>query len=185
MRCAIDAIDAVGYHRASLAEIAKRAGITKGAIFYHFANRDELIEAVFTEVVTAGANFMLPRIQAAGTPREQLRAYVTAFVEALGVDPKAIRVLYLLGQHHTDDQGHPRFAHDAALQEAALAVYEDILRRGQECGDFGQFNIRSMAMMMRATLEAIPVYLIAYDTLDLHAYRDDLITFFERACAGR
>ena len=53
VECAIDAIADVGYRKASLAEIARRAGITKGAIFYHFANREELIEAVFAHVMTA------------------------------------------------------------------------------------------------------------------------------------
>jgi AcrR family transcriptional regulator len=185
VRCAIDAIAEVGYQRASLAEIARRAGITKGAIFYHFANREELIEAVFTEVLAAGTNFLLPRIQAAATPREQLRAYVSGFVDALGVDPKAIQVVYTIGQHFTDEQGRPRFLHDQALQEAALVTLVDILRRGQETGEFGEFDVRSMAMMMRATIEAIPTYVIAYPGLDLPGYGQDLITFFERACGVR
>jgi hypothetical protein len=141
-----------------------------------------LIEAVFTEVVTAGSNFMLPRVQAATTPLAQLRAYVSAFVEALSVDPKAIQVLYTIGQQFTDAEGRPRFLHDPALQEAALATLADILQRGQEVGEFGEFSVRSMAMMMRATLEAIPTYVIAYPGLDLAGYGRDLITFFERAC---
>lgn len=185
VQCAIDAIADVGYQHASLAEIAKRAGITKGAIFYHFANRDELIEAVFTHVIGAGAAYMLPRINAAETPLDQLRAYVNAFVEALRIDPKAIQVLYTIGQHHTDETGRPRFLHDAAMQEAAVATFEDILRRGQEAGQFGEFDVRSMALMMRATLEAIPTFLTAYPGLDVESYGRDLITFFERACAVR
>jgi AcrR family transcriptional regulator len=185
IQCTIDAIAELGYQRASLAEIAKRAGITKGAIFYHFANREELIEAVFNHVITSGAEFLLPRVQAEPTPRGQLRAYVTAFVEALSVDPKAIRALYTIGQHHTDDEGRLRFLHDPALQEAAVAAFEDILRRGQESGEFGDFPIRSMALMMRATLEAIPTYASAYPDLDLTAYGQDLITLFERACDVR
>jgi AcrR family transcriptional regulator len=184
VRCAIDAIAEVGYQRASLAEIAKRAGITKGAIFYHFANRDELIEAVFAQVITAGTNYLLPRVQAAPTPAEQLRAYVGAFVDSLSIDPKAIQVLFTIGQYLADEEGRPRLLHDTALQEAALEPLEDILRRGQEAGEFGEFNTRSLAMMMRATLEALPTYVIAYPGLDLNGYRDDLIMFFERAAAA-
>lgn len=183
VRCAIDAIAEVGYQRASLTEIAKRAGITKGAIFYHFANRDALIEAVFTEALAAGANFLLPRVRAAATPRDQLRAYVNGFVEALHVDPRVIQVLFTIGRHLTDDRGGWRFLRDQALQETALATLEDILRRGQLTGEFGDFPVRSMAMMMRATLEEIPTYVIAYPGLDLAGYGQDLIVFFERACA--
>lgn len=183
VRCAIDAIAELGYHRASLAEIAKRAGITKGAIFYHFANRDELIRAVFTQVITAGSEYILPRVRAAETPRAELRAYVSAFVEALTVDPKAIQVLYSIGQNFTDEAGRSPCLHDPALQEAAIAPLADILRRGQEAGEFGEFTVRSMALMIRATLEAIPTFMTAYPDLDLAAYGQDLITLFERACA--
>jgi len=181
IECTIDAIDDVGYQKASLAEIARRAGITKGAIFYHFANRDELIEAVFAHVLTSGTELIMARIRAAETPRAQLRAYVEAFVASLHINPRGIRVLYAIGDHITDDEGRPRLVHDHGLQEAAIAPIVDILRRGQEAGEFGEFEPRSMAMMIRATLEAMPTYVLAYPDLDIDAYGADLVTFFERA----
>lgn len=182
IRCAIDAIADVGYRKASLAEIAQRAGITKAAIFYHFTNRDDLMRAVFYYVLNAGSEYILPRVQAAPTPRAQLRACVTAFVESLQVDPKAVGVLFTIIRELPADQGSPQ---DAALPETAVAALEDILRRGQEADEFGEFPVRSMALMMRATLEAIPPYLADYPTLDAVAYGQDLITFFERACGAR
>lgn len=181
IECTIDAIDDVGYQKASLAEIARRAGITKGAIFYHFANRDELIEAVFAHVLTAGAELVMSRIRLAETPRAQLRAYVGAFVESLHVNPRGIRMLYEIGNHIAGADGRPRLLHDRDLQEAAIAQIVDILRRGQEAGEFGEFEPRAMAMMIRATLEALPTYAIAYPDLDIDSYGADLVTFFERA----
>lgn len=181
IECTIDAIDDVGYQKASLAEIARRAGITKGAIFYHFANRDELIEAVFAHVLTAGAELIMARIRGAETPRAQVRAYVEAFVDSLHINPRGIRVLYAIGNHITDAEGKPRLVHDRGLQEAAIGPIVDILRRGQEEGEFGKFEPRSMAMMIRATLEALPSYVLAYPDLDIDAYGRDLVTFFERA----
>jgi AcrR family transcriptional regulator len=182
VQCTIDAIAEVGFEHASLAEIAKRAGISKGAIFYHFANRDELIDAAFTEVITAGANYILPRVQAATTPTEQLHTYIRAFVDGVTIDPRVVTVLLAIGQHLTDEKGLPRLLRDTALQEMAIAPMEDILRRGQESGEFGEFTVRTMALSLRATLEAIPSQLIAYPGLDIEAYREDLITHFDRAC---
>lgn len=152
-----------------------------GAIFYHFAGRDELIEAVFAHVLTAGTELIMARIRAADTPCAQLRAYVEAFVASLHINPRGIRVLYAIGDHVTDDEGRPRLVHDRNLQEAAIAPVVDILRRGQETGEFGEFEPRSMAMMIRATLEAMPTYVLAYPDLDIDAYGRDLLTFFERA----
>lgn len=181
IECTIDAIDDVGYRKASLAEIARRAGITKGAIFYHFANRDELIEAVFAHVLTAGTELVMARVRLAETPRAQLRAYVEAFVESLRINPRGIRVLYAIGDHISDEEGRPRLVRDRGLQEAAIAQIVDVLRRGQETGEFGEFDARSMALMIRATLEALPTYVIAYPDLDIDTYGRDIMTFLERA----
>lgn len=183
VQCTIEAIDELGFARASLAEIARRAGITKGAIFYHFANRDELIEAVLTEVLQRGANHILPSVQAAEGPAEELRSYIRAFTAAMRVDPLAIRVLVAIGPHLTDAEGKPKMAHDVAIQEAALAPIEDILRRGQQSGDFGAFTIRTTALTLRAALETLPERLTTWPDLDLDGYTDDLVGLFDRATA--
>src|SRR5579885_966269 len=64
VECAIDAIAALGYPRASLAQIARRARISKGVISYYFADKDELIRQVVHEVLTAFDSYMRPRIEA-------------------------------------------------------------------------------------------------------------------------
>jgi hypothetical protein len=52
-----------------------------------------------------------------------------------------------------------------------------------EGSQFGEFNVRSMALMVRTALEAIPHFMTAYPGLDLETCGRDLITFFERARA--
>lgn len=180
IECTIDAIADVGYQKASLAEIARRAGITKGAIFYHFANRDALIEAVLGHVLTAGTDLIMSRVRAEATPRAQLRAYVGAMVESLHINPRAIQVMFVIGHHLTDEMGRSRMTHDTGLHETAVAAIEDLLRRGQETGEFGDFPLRSTALVIRATLESMPSYVIGYPNLDLDAYGQDLVTLFER-----
>ena len=40
LACAIGAIAESGYGRASLAEIARRAGVSKGVVSYYFTSKD-------------------------------------------------------------------------------------------------------------------------------------------------
>ena len=40
----------IGYHAASNAVIADAAGLTRGAMLYHFATREELVEAAITHI---------------------------------------------------------------------------------------------------------------------------------------
>ncbi len=44
MECAIETLAEVGYVKASLGQIAKRAKISKGVISYYFTNKEELLE---------------------------------------------------------------------------------------------------------------------------------------------
>jgi len=176
VQCAIEAIDEVGYQRASLAEIAKRAGITKAAIFYHFANRDELIGEVIATITAKGAEHMMPRVTAAERPPEQLQAYIEAFVSAIAVDSREVRTLYAIGQHFSDLRDN-----NEALRDATVAPLESILREGQEAGEFRAFNTRTMALTINAALEAILPQTRWYPDLDLSAYSRDLVEIFDRA----
>ncbi len=46
IECAIETLATLGYAQASLAHIAKRAGISKGVIVYYFSSKEELFEQV-------------------------------------------------------------------------------------------------------------------------------------------
>ena len=49
LRGAAEVFGARGYGLASIADIAAAAGLTKGALYFHFASKDELAYAVITE----------------------------------------------------------------------------------------------------------------------------------------
>ncbi|UUZ81859.1 TetR/AcrR family transcriptional regulator [Paenibacillus sp. P26] len=68
LEVAIETVAAFGYAQASIGQIAKRAGISKGVITYHFASKDEMMDQIVTEVYEAAARFMAPRIDRETTP---------------------------------------------------------------------------------------------------------------------
>ena len=63
--CAIDAIAELGFPRTSVAEVARRAGVSKGVVTYHFAAKDDLIGAVIAYVLDSMAEYVQPRLYAA------------------------------------------------------------------------------------------------------------------------
>ncbi|MFF4604371.1 ScbR family autoregulator-binding transcription factor [Streptomyces sp. NPDC001339] len=46
LRTAADAFDRIGYERATLSRISQAAGVTKGALYFHFATKAELALAI-------------------------------------------------------------------------------------------------------------------------------------------
>jgi TetR/AcrR family fatty acid metabolism transcriptional regulator len=67
IECAIETIATLGYAQASLAQIAKRAGISKSVITYHFTSKEELIEQVVTAIYTVAVQGVTPQISAQPT----------------------------------------------------------------------------------------------------------------------
>ncbi|KUO22456.1 ScbR family autoregulator-binding transcription factor [Streptomyces dysideae] len=47
------AFDAEGYHGTTLGDIVKEAGVTKGALYFHFASKEELAQALIDEQFSA------------------------------------------------------------------------------------------------------------------------------------
>ncbi|MFF3287102.1 ScbR family autoregulator-binding transcription factor [Streptomyces sp. NPDC003023] len=48
---AAEVFDEVGYEAATISEILKRSGLTKGALYFHFASKQELAQGVLAEQV--------------------------------------------------------------------------------------------------------------------------------------
>ena len=68
-----------GYKGISLETIAKKAGISKAAIYYHFANK----AALFKEVIMPKLDELINKIQncKSNNPKENLKCYIYSFSE--------------------------------------------------------------------------------------------------------
>ena len=58
----------IGYHAASNAVIADAAGLTRGAMLYHFATREELVEAAITHIEVNRARLLENAASAPAAP---------------------------------------------------------------------------------------------------------------------
>src|SRR5690606_32264817 len=79
--CAIAALDELGYAGTSVAEVARRAEVSKSVVLYHFASKAELLEAVVTHIYGSAGPAMAALVEAAGDHRERLAAYVRGCVD--------------------------------------------------------------------------------------------------------
>ncbi|GIE95713.1 TetR/AcrR family transcriptional regulator [Paractinoplanes rishiriensis] len=71
---ALELIAEKGLHQVSLREIAERVGITKPALYYHFASREELVRSLVQPFIDDVEVALAPFGPGAG-PRELLGAY--------------------------------------------------------------------------------------------------------------
>lgn len=174
----------VGYGQASLARIARRAGISKGVISYHFAGKDELLEQVVTTAYTEGAEYIRPRVEAARTPAEMLRAYLRANIEFLRDHRAHIVALTEVVLNLRRPDGRLRFVHDTEGVEPMLAPLRAIFEQGQAGGDFRDFDPHTMAWTVRTVIDGINQRRAVEPELDFEASIEELIELFDRATAA-
>ena len=178
--CAINAIAELGYAKASLAEIAKRAGVSKGVISYHFAGKGELMQQVINTVMEKAGAVMLPRIFAEHSAAGMLRAYIESNLEFLDSHRNHIMAVMNIAGGARGDDGKPMI--DLTLTfEPAVRELENLLRSGQEHGEFREFSTRVMAVTIRNAIDAVSLQLAAYPELDLKTYANELATLFNVA----
>ncbi len=179
IECAIDAIAELGFAQASLAQIAKRAGVSTGVILYYFAGKDELIREVGAHVFATGAALISPPVNRQTTARAALRTFIEASVAFLATHPNHARaVMNIIRAGRTSD-GAPAF--DPAVVQPRQAGFRSVLEWGQREGEFRPFAVGVMVETITEALDAIPPQLAAAPGLDLTAYANELVELFDRA----
>ncbi len=175
VEAAIDTIAEVGYARASFALIAERAGLSStGLISYHFKSRDELIEQVVTTIISVMGQFMAQRMEQQSSAADALCTYIQATAAFIGThrtQMKALLAIFLHGGLHYDE----------TTELMVISPVEEILRRGQDGGEFRMFDTRVMAAVIQRAVDGLPFLLTTYPDIDVDAYAREVVTLFELA----
>lgn len=180
--CAIDAIAELGFARASVAEVARRAGVSKGVVTYHFAVKDELIGAVIADVLATMREYLEPRIRAADPmqfPERFIAAYVTEWAGYYRAHARDVLALVRIYNGFRDESGRPNPAFDVRTED--VAIVEQVLRLGQGMGRLGTFDAGVMAALMKAAVDDLLIQFADNPELDLESYAAELAALFERA----
>ena len=142
--------------------IAERAGITKGALYYYFADRDELVEAVFDEELDLVVATIERTVAEAPSAREALRglcrefstqlqagspfalaltseATVSHFDALSVVSTRFMRVVDVLAGQLERAKGEGVVREDVDARVAAVFLLGGFLMASLSAADFGLF----------------------------------------------
>ena len=178
IECAIETIATLGYAQASLAQVARRANISKSVITYYFTSKEELLEQVVTEIYTAAVQAVTPQIAAQPTAALRLQAYIRSAVDYIGTHRMRMVALLEIALNFRTADGKLRYS---GTEEWILTALEALLRQGQEEGEFRAFDLRVMAVTIRRAIDAVAPLLAAHPNLDTDSYARELVTLFDRA----
>jgi AcrR family transcriptional regulator len=146
-----------GYQRATLEEIAQRAGMSKATIYLYYKNKDDLFLQVVEERVKATA---AATAQAATTPKapiEKLYDMVRDKMAFYEQERDFFRI-YLNEKHGLEiapKDPHKRALRDMYLQE--VQVLDKVLQEGMEAGMLRRMNSRRLAFFLREMISTVLV----------------------------
>jgi TetR/AcrR family transcriptional regulator, fatty acid metabolism regulator protein len=177
-QCAAEALAEVGYADASMAEIARRAGVAKSVVSYHFSDKEGLLGEVLRTALATYARFMEPRMAVATSAFDKLRAYLTGTASYI-VKHRSLHLAVIeIAFNATSADGRPLVA-TMPLQAPEPSV-EDILRQGQRDGEFRDFDVEVVGGVARSAVTHAMVMRHRDDPgADLGAYAEELIRLFD------
>lgn len=73
------------------------------------------------------------------------------------------------------------FHYDETTEQTVVSPLEEILRRGQESGEFRAFDTRVMATVIQRAVDGLPFLLATYPDVDVDAYAREVVTLFDLA----
>lgn len=181
---AVQAFSARGVASTSLTDIANAAGVTRGAIYWHFKNKVELFNEVWGECESQMHDLELEyQTKFPNNPLCILREMLIYFLRATVIDPRR-RVLMEIIFHKCEFVGEMTSVHEArkALYMEGYGKIERILQRCIEAEQLpANLHPRQAAIILRAYITGLMEnWLFVPESFDLAGQAPQLIdTYIE------
>jgi AcrR family transcriptional regulator len=180
IKSTIEALADLGYQRTTLAEIARRAGISKGVISYHFAGKEDLMREVISQTFKDGRDWTDSLLERDVPATEKLREYINGNVEFIKTNPRHLSALLEIFQNHRREDG-THFFESARQEESSLVFIDAVLQHGQARGELREFSTRDVATPIRGAVEVMPMRRLSDPAFDIDLYGAELFELFRRA----
>jgi len=153
-----------GFVSTALDDIAKESGITKGAIYWHFKNKDDLFTEILAHIRTAWHVMVFEPCQARKEPKERIEQLFSAYLRFFTAEPEICLFL-----QRVQIESDPRFAPQVTkMFEETVRFIGRTLDDGKKAGTFRkQIDSRLTAYMILSALGGANVQCHANKTIRL------------------
>jgi AcrR family transcriptional regulator len=152
-----------GLRALSLTDVAKKAGLTRGAILYYYADLDALLVETHAAGVARFCDERDARIRELDDPRAQLSVAIDAGLPS-GADDALMRLLYEFDVLAGGSTLHDELVQKLYLRQ--LATYRGVFAAGRAAGVFApRLDDEQLAMTMVALEDAYGLHVVGGNAL--------------------
>jgi len=163
VEAALTAVGEHGLRSLSLADVAEKAGLTRGAILYYYEDLDALLVEAHRAGLERFCDHRDAVVAAIAEPQLQLAAAIREGLPS-GPDDALMRLLYEFDVLAGTSQLHDELVERMYLRQ--LATYTGILERGVSAGVFApRLEIATLAMNLVALEDAYGLHIVAGNSL--------------------
>jgi len=141
-----------GYFATGREEVVEAAGVTRGALYHHFANKEDLFKAVFEEMEHEIVAHVAEAAMSAKGPLEQLAVGSQAYLDA-AMDPAVQQVVLLDGPAVLSWEVRQGIA-----EACGLGLMREVLREAMEAGHLEKKPVEPLAHVLLAGLHEAAMY---------------------------
>ncbi|HJU43991.1 MAG TPA: TetR family transcriptional regulator [Vicinamibacterales bacterium] len=124
-----------GVSHTALDDVARAAGVTKGAIYWHFRNKDDLFQAILDDIRSRWQEAVLTPVSSVRDPRARLECFFDGYAKLFTDTPE----ICLFLQHTLLDTQNKRcFGKVTKVFGQTRVFVERILNDGKHAGCFHQ-----------------------------------------------
>lgn len=162
------------------AAIAKRMGLTQGALFRHFPNKDAILQAVMEWVAKRLRSRIEKAIQAVPSPIGMLEAMFMAHVEFVAEHPGVPRILF--GELQRAEETAAKLMVRTLIRQYAERLH-GLIDQGKACGELdSELDTEAAAILFIGTIQGLVMQSLLKG--DIKLIRRDAPTVFVIYCRG-
>ena len=140
-----------GYSGTKVAEVAKRAGVSKGLLYLYFKTKEDLFKAVVRGFISPRIEILIRNIEHSDLSAEEfLRGPFTEFAKSVPNSPARILVRLMIAE----GPKHPDLLawYWENIVSKGTAALSTLIRRGVESGEFRQSALEEFPQLLVAPI---------------------------------
>ncbi len=181
--CAVQALCEVGFAGTSIGEVARRAGVSKGVVTYHFPAKEDLLRQVVASLYERAGARIAERVDRADTALGVLLGYIEANLAFVAEHAAHVRAVLEVAANLQRPDGRPALG--AADADPVTTHLQSLIEAGQAAGELADLDAGVLATVIRAAIDTAAARGAADPDFDFSRFTRELTRVVRRALEVR